>query len=138
MSARHEIRDGTADGYATAVLTSSAAGGLSAAFVPEAGMVGCSLTHRGDELLGQRKGLRRYASEGGTMGIPLLHPFANRLATDQLEAGGRRIDLRRAAPRLKRDPNGLAIHGLLAGASGWSVEPRAEAERAAMTARFDF
>ena len=32
-------------------------GELEAAFDPTAGLVGCSLTHRGEELLAQRKGL---------------------------------------------------------------------------------
>ena len=36
-------------------------GELEAAFAPEAGLVGCSLTHRGEELLAQRKGLEHYA-----------------------------------------------------------------------------
>ena len=58
----------------------SEGGELEAAFAPEAGLVGCSLTHRGEELLGQRKGLEEYARSGSTFGIPFLHPWANRLA----------------------------------------------------------
>ena len=56
--------------------------GLEATFVPSAGMVGCSLRHRGEELLGQRGGLRTYIEERSTMGIPLLHPWANRARAD--------------------------------------------------------
>ena len=33
---------------------------LEVTFVPSVGMVGASLTHAGDELLGQRAGLARY------------------------------------------------------------------------------
>ena len=43
-----------------------------------------SLTHRGEELLGQRGGLPAYRERGATFGIPLLHPWANRLDGDGL------------------------------------------------------
>ena len=57
------------------------AGELEATFHPELGMVGSSLRHRGEELLGQRGGLAKYASAGSSFGIPLLHPWANRLGS---------------------------------------------------------
>ena len=44
------------DGYAALTLVSDGADGIEAAFVPGAGMVGCSLRHRGEELLGHRVG----------------------------------------------------------------------------------
>jgi len=53
---------------------------LRATFVPGAGMVCSSLRHDGAELLAQRNGVRAYAERGSTMGIPLLYPWANRLA----------------------------------------------------------
>src|SRR5438128_8578746 len=69
----------TTDGIETVALVSSD-GNLRAAFAPSAGMVCCSLCHRGEELLAQRDGVRAYAERGSTMGVPLLHPWANRLA----------------------------------------------------------
>jgi hypothetical protein len=45
------------DGLEALTLSSEALGGIEAAFVPGAGMVGCSLRHRDQELLGQRGGL---------------------------------------------------------------------------------
>jgi aldose 1-epimerase len=57
-----------------ALTLGSDAGELEATFVPGAGMVGCSLRHRGEELLGQRGGLPRYVADRSTMGIPPLHP----------------------------------------------------------------
>ena len=45
---------------------------LTATYVPDAGMIGTSLSDDGVELLGQRRGLEAYASAGKTMGIPLL------------------------------------------------------------------
>ncbi len=102
-------------------------------------MVGCSLTHRGDELLGQRQGLEHYVEARSTMGIPFLHPFANRVAEDRFRVGDREVDLAHAADRLDRDPNGLAMHGLLAGISGWEVTAsETGAEKARLRARFDF
>jgi aldose 1-epimerase len=97
------------------------AGGLEASFAPEAGMVCHSLRHEGEELLTQRDGVEGYAHSGRTMGIPLLHPWANRLAGWEYEALGRRVDLRPLEGRVvKRDgETGLAIHGVLPGR--WEV-----------------
>ena len=103
------------------------AGDLVAAFVPSLGMIGCSLRHRGEELLGQRGGLEKYAASGSTMGIPLLHPWANRLAGFSYRAAGRAVTIDPGNPRLHRDGNGLPMHGLLAAYPGWVVrEERAD------------
>ena len=98
-------------------------------------MVGCSLRHRGEELLGQRHGLAGYVADRSTMGIPLLHPWANRLGAAQFELAGRKVDLDRAGTRLNRDANGLPIHGLLGAAPEWRVERH---EPAVLAASFDF
>jgi galactose mutarotase-like enzyme len=95
---------------------SLAAGDLTATFIPGAGMVGSSLTHRGDELLGQRGGVAGYVERGSTFGIPLLHPWANRLGGD--DYGG--VSLA-GVPRVRRDEHGLPIHGLLHAWPGWEV-----------------
>jgi galactose mutarotase-like enzyme len=121
-------------------LTLSAPGAeLDATFVPAAGMVGCSLRHRGDELLGQRGGLRAYVAERGTMGIPLLHPWANRLARMRFAVAGREVDLDAGQPPPALDPNGLPIHGLLAAAAGWRVEwTESTDDGGTLAAGFDF
>ncbi|MDO8185281.1 aldose 1-epimerase [Conexibacter sp. JD483] len=121
------------DGYAAVRLDGG--DGLTAVFAPGAGMVGVSLRDGDDELLGQRHGLASYAREARTMGIPLLHPWANRLDRDEIAVAGNTIALRDGAAGLHRDPNGLAIHGLLAGRPEWSVS---EQEGAAFSATFDF
>jgi aldose 1-epimerase len=109
------------DGYAALTLVSDGADGIEAAFVPDAGMVGCSLRHRGEELLGQRGGLAKYVAERSTMGIPLLHPWANRLSARRFTVAGRDVDLDLHPELVGVDANGLPIHGLLAGAPGWHV-----------------
>ena len=120
-------------------LESAALGGVVATFVPEAGMIGCSLRHRGEELLGQRGGLRKYVEARSTMGIPFLHPWANRLGADRFELGGREVDLGLRDLPLKRDENELPIHGLLSAAPGWRVERHAEREHGGvLAASFDF
>ncbi len=127
------------EGYSALTLASGASGGIDAAFVPDAGMVGCSLRHRGDELLGQRGGLRTYVAERSTMGIPLLYPWANRLDRTRFTVAGREVNLDAISPPPAVDPNGLPIHGLLAAASGWEVDRHEPVEDGGVVAaRFDF
>ncbi len=119
MTAR--VADAEQDGHLVLVLRDPAAQ-LEAAFCPGAGMVGCSLRHRGDELLGLRKGLDAYARTGSTMGIPLLYPWANRLSGFEYRAAGRSVRLDARDSPLRLDPHGLPIHGLLAASPYWEVE----------------
>jgi len=107
------------------------AGPLEAVFAPGAGMICHSLRDEGEELLTQRDGLEGYARSGRTMGVPLLHPWANRLAEWDYEALGRRVDLRPLEGRVvKRDgETGLAIHGVLPAA--WDVVETAGARLSA-------
>lgn len=120
------------DGFRVLALS---AGELEAVFVPEAGMIGASLRHRGEELLGQRAGLRAYAEQGKTMGIPLLHPWANRLSGDDYRAGAEAVKLPADGPGLRRDGQGLPIHGLLAASPDWVVT---SAEPTRLAAVLDF
>ncbi len=75
-------------------------GELEATFVPKLAMVGASLTHRREELLGMGNGVEGYRDRASTFGIPLLHPWANRL------------DIPLSSPLLHPDPNGIPIHGV--------------------------
>lgn len=132
------VGERTIDGY-TALTLGSREADLEAAFVPDAGMVGCSLRHRGDELLGQRGGLARYVAERSTMGIPLLYPWANRLGARRFELLDGEVDLDAAEPPPSADPNGLPIHGLLSAARGWEVTRSVANDDGGMiAARFDF
>jgi galactose mutarotase-like enzyme len=129
----------TIDGLAALTLMSSAAGGLEVAFVPGSGMVGCSLRHRGEELLGQRGGLGAYVAERKTMGIPLLYPWANRLAAWRFPVAGREVAIDPVATPLRRDASGLPMHGLLGAVGGWQVQRHEPTEDGAvLAARFDF
>lgn len=94
---------------------------VAAQFVPEAGMIGTSLTDAGVELLGQRRGLQAYLADGKTMGIPVLYPWANRLSADTYTAEGATVTLRPGDNGVRADPAGLPIHGVLAAYPGWQV-----------------
>ncbi|MDX2167336.1 MAG: aldose 1-epimerase [Deltaproteobacteria bacterium] len=121
------------------VTLSDAAADLHATVAPTVGMIVCSLRHRGDELLGQRKGLEQYARSGSTMGIPLLHPWANRLGGLAYRAAGQTVRLDASSPLLHKDGAGLPMHGLLAGYDRWRVVERgADAHGARLTAALDF
>src|SRR4051794_19667136 len=133
----HSIGETTHEGYPALALRSP--DGLEATYAPTVGMVGCSLRHDGDELLGQRGGLARYEATGSTFGIPLLHPWANRLAGFAYEAARKRVELDRDSPLLHLDPNGLPIHGALAASPHWRVTERtAEPSEARLSATLDF
>lgn len=108
---------------------------LAAQFVPEAGMIGTSLTDGGIELLGQRRGLEGYLAAGKTMGIPILYPWANRLGGNTYTAEGTTVTLTPGENGVRADPNGLPIHGTLAAYLGWRVTARSENE---LSAEVDF
>jgi aldose 1-epimerase len=134
----HEVRDERADGVEGLALHSYDRD-LRVAFAPGAGMVGYSLTHRGDELLGQRGGLEAYRESGSSFGIPILHPWANRLAGPRYSVGGRTVELDASRSPLHLDPGGLPIHGLVAGSPHWQVVGRTPGNgRAAVAARLDY
>lgn len=114
--------------------------GLEATFLPGLGMVGSSLRHDGEELLGQRSGPAGYAERKATFGIPILYPWANRLRAWEYEQAGRRVALDRDSPVLKADSDtGLPIHGALAASPFWELSDlQADQTRAWLEARLDY
>ncbi len=99
----------------------SGGGATSAAFMPEAGMICSSLEHEGEQRLDLGQGVEAYAERGKTMGIPLLYPWANRLAGFELEVAGRPLNLPHDGKEIPQDPNGLPIHGVLPGLMRWQA-----------------
>jgi aldose 1-epimerase len=72
------------------------------------------------------------------MGIPFLHPWANRLARFGYRARGHDVALDPESPLLLIDEHGLPIHGVLTGRA-WSVsELGADDDCARLLAKFDF
>ena len=95
-----------------------AAGDIDATFLPELGMTGVSLRCGGREHLALPGGLAALRA-GATLGIPLLAPWANRLASRRYRAAGVDVDL--DGLPLGTDDNGLPIHGILVGRPGWRL-----------------
>ncbi len=105
----------------SAVARSIAAGDLEAVFLPGCGMLGVSLRHRGMELLRRVDDLKTSAAKGSTAGIPLLHPWANRLAGLSYRAAQREVLLDPSSRLLHLDDNGLPIHGVPWAKLAWDV-----------------
>jgi aldose 1-epimerase len=110
-------------------------GDLVARFATHVGMVGVSLRHHGEELLGLGGGLDAYVRQGKVFGIPLLYPWANRLGGWSYSASGRQVELDRGSPLLHGDEHCLPIHGALAATSDWQVRA---AGPSALMAQLDF
>ena len=103
------------------------AGDLEAELAPDRGMVATSLRHAGDELLDVAAG------RDGIVGIPLLHPWANRLSAHEYVLDGHAV---RLPPGLLHcEEHGLPIHGVLAGSPRWQV---VAAGPTALHARLEF
>lgn len=94
------------------------AGGYEATWLPEVGMLGVSLRWRGHELVAMPK-TPLQARKRSTTGIPLLHPWANRLGSRRFTVAGQAVDLRRKD--LHVDERGMPIHGTLVGDPGFQV-----------------
>ncbi|MCP4835384.1 MAG: aldose 1-epimerase [Phycisphaera sp.] len=92
-----------------------------ATVVPSAGMNLVVLSADGEDHLVMPAPLPEFMKTPRTGGVPLLHPWANRLRGDRYRAAGREVDLS-DHPRLKRDGSGLPMHGLLLRSDDWIVE----------------
>jgi galactose mutarotase-like enzyme len=109
----------------------------SATFVPAVGMVGISLRHRGEEFLALPADLAGYR-QGAWTGLPILHPWANRLGSRRFRVAGRDVDL--TDLDVPTDPGGLPIHGTLTAAEGWALTGTTvdtAADSAGFSAAFD-
>ena len=111
------------------------AGDLAAVFLPDRGMLGASLQHRGEEILRRVDDLEQAAAKGSTAGIPLLHPWANRLSAPRYRAAGREVVLDLHSPLLHLDEHGLPMHGVPWARLAWEV---IEAAPDRLTARLDW
>jgi aldose 1-epimerase len=115
-----------------------AAGELEATFVPGAGMLCCSLRHHGEELLAQNAGVAAYAQIGKTMGIPLLYPWANRLAGFDYNVAGHSVRVPHNPSRVRLDAGGLPIHGVIGGRLAWELDGTPAPGASALSARLSW
>ena len=105
--------------------------------VPAAGMNLVSVGIDGQEMLRLPLDLRAFMSTRKTGGVPLLHPWANRLRSDVVEHAGVRVDLA-SVPGLKRDGNDLPMHGLLLRFDAWELDSGIDAAAAWVEGRLDW
>lgn len=96
-------------------------GDLRAVFWPDAGMLGVSLRYRGEELLRRIEDLNSARQKGSTVGIPLLYPWANRLAALRYVAASKGVVLDAKSPVLHFDDHGLPMHGVPWGQLHWEI-----------------
>lgn len=108
--------------------------GLRAMFLPGRGMLGASLQHRGEELLGRVEDIASFAQSGRTCGIPLLHPWANRLGAMHYHAAGKE-GLLDTVTLIGHDDNGLPMHGVPWPRLAWQV---LDEDDSTMKARLDW
>ncbi len=108
---------------------------LRALFWPDAGMLCTSLRFHEEELLRRVEDLETARQKGSTAGIPLLYPWANRLASLHYQAAGRDVVLNSTSPVLHFDDHGLPIHGVPWGKLQWKV---LEAKPDSLLARLDW
>jgi aldose 1-epimerase len=111
------------------------AGDLEAVFLPGRGMLCASLRHRGIEMLRRVEDLEDAGAKGSTAGIPLLHPWANRLAGLSYCAAGREVVLDPSSPLLHLDAQGLPMHGVPWSLLTWELT---EARQDRLVARLDW
>ncbi len=87
-------------------------GDTTADVAPALGLCVTSWICGGIERLALPSDLATFARSAKTGGVPLLYPWANRLRSDRYHWGGKDVAVT-DAPGLKRDANGLPIHGCL-------------------------
>ncbi|MGV0771983.1 aldose 1-epimerase [Mycobacterium syngnathidarum] len=108
------------------VTLSDPSSSLTATYVPAAGMICTSLADGDVEYLGQRRGLQAYLTDGKTMGIPILYPWANRLSANQYRVGDTVVDVVPGVNGVRADAHGAPMHGMLAANPDWQVTEKTE------------
>jgi aldose 1-epimerase len=117
-----------------------AAGRAEVSICPSIGNIAFEMKVNGQSILMPPPGtLAEWRSKPTQAGIPFLAPWANRLDADAYWANGKRFTLNPDVVGLRRDTNGLPIHGLLLFASAWRVTSLHQDSRGAeATCRLEF
>lgn len=85
-------------------------------------MLCASLRHGSEEILRRLERPRAAAASGIAVGIPLLHPWANRLSQLSFAAAGRAVEIEAESPLLHYDANALLLHGVPWSRLRWEVD----------------
>jgi aldose 1-epimerase len=126
------------DSIDTIRLTDSAHG-IAVSICPSIGNIAYDIRAHGQPILLSPPKLGEWKQNPSQAGVPFLAPWANRLDADAYWANGKRYLLNPDAVEIRRDGNGLPIHGLLLYASAWEVAKlHADTQAAQLTCRLEF
>jgi len=122
------------------VRLSDASHHIEVSICPTVGNIAYDMQVNGKKILMPPTGtLAEWKAKPGQAGIPFLAPWANRMDGDSFWANGRKFNLNPDVVNLRRDANGLSIHGLLLFASDWHVvKLDADPQGAEVTSRLEF
>ena len=121
------------------VRLSDAAHAIEVSICPSIGNIAYSMRAHGNSILMSPPHLAEWKQNPSQAGVPFLAPWANRLDSDAYWANGKRYLLNPDADEIRRDPNGLPIHGLLLFATAWQVAAIDAGDQAAeVTSRLEF
>jgi aldose 1-epimerase len=113
--------------------------GMEVSICPSVGNIAYDLRVNGQPILKSPPSLSEWKQKPSQNGIPFLGPWANRLDGDAYWANGKRYLLNPDVVEIRRDPNGLPIHGLLLFTSAWQVMGLAADEHGAqVTSRLEY
>ncbi|MDZ7637472.1 MAG: aldose 1-epimerase [Bryobacterales bacterium] len=139
MASRYSAETVTEDGFEL-IRLSDAERNLRVSVAPGAGnnaiefsLKGANYMYTGGNTPAEIRDRRRLC------GNPLLAPWANRLSPSSFPANGVTYTLREDIGNLRKDSNGLPIHGLLAFSDAWELmHVEAYENRAEVTSRLEF
>jgi aldose 1-epimerase len=122
------------------VRLSDAAHHIEVAIAPSIGNIAYEMKVNGKAILLPPGGsLSEWKAKPAQAGIPFLAPWANRLDADAYWVNGKKYLLNPDVVTLRRDPNGLPIHGLVLFASDWQITSlKADDQGAEVTSRLDY
>lgn len=132
----HRVESRRRDGVALIALVAPEQG-VSLEVAPAAGGAAVGLASPAGEHLFLPEPLGAFVGRRRTGGIPLLHPYANRLRGSRWTFGDRIVDPD-ASPCRHADANGLPMHGELLRWSRWRVATGADADGATLTLSLDW
>jgi aldose 1-epimerase len=128
----------TVDSIETIRLTDSTHG-MEVSICPSIGNIAYDIRVHGQPILMSPPSLNEWKQKPTQAGIPFLAPWANRLDADSYWANGKRYLLNPDAAAVRRDANGLPIHGLLLFASAWELARlHAHDQAAEVASRLEF
>jgi len=132
-------RQTTVDGVPVVILSDSTRD-IEVSILPSIGnMVSAMKVHGKNILMFPDVKLSDFQKKPMQTGIPFLAPWANRLDDTAFWANGKKYSFDMGIAGIRKDSNGLPIHGLLSGSIPWEiVRTGADQQSAEVTCKFAF